>query len=77
KTKSLVFERTTMAEVKKTLEDVYGINVEFENASLLSCKLTAKFNERKAKDAIAIISKTFNLTYEFKENKVIFKGKGC
>jgi ferric-dicitrate binding protein FerR (iron transport regulator) len=77
KTKTLTFERTSMANVENVLEDVYGIDIEFENENLKNCNLTAKFKERRAKDAIEIIAKTFNLTFEMKAEKVLLKGKGC
>ena len=77
KTKTLTFTRSKMSDVEKVLEDVYGIEMEFENENLKNCNLTAKFKERKAKDAIEIIAKTFNLTVDSKKNKIILKGKGC
>ncbi|MEQ9403792.1 MAG: FecR domain-containing protein [Cyclobacteriaceae bacterium] len=77
KTKTLTFERSKMSDVELILEDVYGIDIEFENENLRNCKLTAKFKERRAKDAIEIIARTFNLTFDMKNEKVILKGKGC
>lgn len=77
KTKSITFERASMAHVEAVLEDVYGIDIQFENSDLKNCNLTAKFKERRAKDAIEIIAKTFNLTFEMKNDKVLLKGKGC
>ncbi|MEM6735017.1 MAG: FecR family protein [Bacteroidota bacterium] len=77
KTKVLTFKDHQMSEVKEVLEEVYGIVVKFENASFSDCKLTAKFNKKKPKDAIEIIARTFNIDYEFKNNIAILKGKGC
>ena len=77
KTKSLTFDRSRMSEVEATLEDVYGVDVVFENENLGDCRLTAKFKERKIKDAIEIIARTFDLTYEIKNDQVLMKGKGC
>lgn len=77
KTKTLTFDRSKMSEVEEVLEDVYGIDIQFENSDLGNCNLTAKFKERKAKDAIEIIAKTFNLSFEMKDGLVILKGKGC
>lgn len=77
KTKVLTFKNTEISEVKKVLEDVYGIDVKLDNSSFGNCKLTAKINKKKAKDAIEIIARTFNIEYDFKKNKVILKGKGC
>lgn len=77
KTKTLTFRQSKMSEVALVLEDVYGINIEFENDNLKNCSLTSTFKERRAKDAIEIIAKTFNLTIDTKNDKVILKGKGC
>ncbi|MEP5613337.1 MAG: FecR domain-containing protein [Cyclobacteriaceae bacterium] len=77
KTKTLTFEKASMASVETVLEDVYGIDIEFENEALKNCNLTAKFKERRAKDAIEIIAKTFNLSFDFKDGKVLLKGRGC
>jgi len=77
KTKTLTFQKASMASVEVVLEDVYGIEIEFENEALKNCNLTAKFKERRAKDAIEIIAKTFNLSFDFKDGKVLLKGRGC
>ncbi|MEQ6168666.1 FecR domain-containing protein [Ekhidna sp. MALMAid0563] len=77
KTKIITFEENTMAEVEAVLEDVYGIEVTFENQAFKNCKLTAKFNKKKAKDAIEIIARTFGVDYEYSNGKAILKGKGC
>ncbi|MEP0985181.1 FecR domain-containing protein [Ekhidna sp.] len=77
KTKVLTFNGNTMTEVEQVLEDVYGIDVKFENPDFKNCKLTAKFNKKKAKDAIEIIARTFGVEFEYKDGKAILKGKGC
>lgn len=77
KTKVITFDEDSMEEVEAVLEDVYGIDVVFENPDFKNCKLTAKFNKKKAKDAIEIIARTFGMDYEFKKNEAILKGKGC
>ncbi len=77
KTKTLIFEQSKMSDVESTLEDVYGIEIEFENNALSNCRLTAKFKERKPKDAIEIIARTFNLSFEFQNGKAVLKGRGC
>lgn len=77
KNKVIVFEQSSMSEVKKVLEDVYGVEVKFDNPAFGKCKLTAKFNKKKLKDALEIISKTFNVNYKYIDDKAILKGKGC
>ncbi len=77
KTKVLTFNNSSIEEVSKTLEDVYGITVEIENKDFNNCRLTAKFNKKRAKDALEIIARTFNVEFELSNNKAILKGKGC
>lgn len=77
KTKVISFNESSMAEVKQVMEDVYGIDISFENPAFKECKLTAKFNKKKAKDAIEIIARTFGVDYEYSNGKAILKGKGC
>lgn len=77
KTKVLVFKNSEMSEVKRVIEEVYGISVEIDNPTFNDCKLTAKINKKKIKDAIEIIARTFDVDYEIKDNKVVLKGSGC
>ncbi|NQZ75681.1 MAG: FecR domain-containing protein [Ekhidna sp.] len=77
KTKVITFKGSTMSEVEQVLEDVYGIDLNFENADFKNCKLTARFNKKKVKDAIEIISRTFDVDYDVKGDKITLKGKGC
>ena len=77
KTKVITFNGSTMAEVERVIEDVYGIEVSFEDSTFKNCKLTAKFNKKKAKDAIEIIARTFNVEYDYSNNTAVLKGKGC
>ncbi|MEQ9008229.1 MAG: FecR domain-containing protein, partial [Ekhidna sp.] len=77
KTKIISFNNSRMSEVKSVIEDVYGIEVSFENPSFKECKLTAKFNKKKPKDALEIIARTFGVEFEYTNGKAILKGKGC
>jgi transmembrane sensor len=77
KTKILTFSNTTMQDVASTLEDVYGISVDIENQDFMNCRLTAKFSKKRAKDALEIIARTFNVEFELNKGKAIIKGKGC
>ncbi|MEQ8626007.1 FecR domain-containing protein [Ekhidna sp.] len=77
KTKIISFNESSMSEVKSVIEDVYGIEVSFENPTFKECKLTAKFNKKKPKEAIEIIARTFGVEFEYTNGKAILKGKGC
>ena len=77
KTRVLTFKNTSMQEVGEVIEDVYGIEVKFENPDFMSCKLTAQFNKKKPKDAIEIIARTFNMDYQYSNGVATLIGKGC
>ena len=77
KTKVLTFKNSEMSEVKRVLEEVYDIQVILENPNFTNCKLTAKINKKKAKDAIEIIARTFNIEYDMKDRVVKLRGAGC
>ena len=77
KTKVITFNDSGMDEVRKVIEDVYGIDLIFENPEFKECKLTAKFNKKKPKDAIEIIARTFGMEFEYVKGKAVLKGKGC
>ena len=77
KTKVITFQESDMLEVKEVLEDVYGIELVFENPAFQNCKLTAKFNKKKIKDALEIIARTFDVEYDYSNKKAVLKGKGC
>lgn len=77
KTKIISFNESSMSEVKAVIEDVYGIEITFENPAFKACKLTAKLNKKKAKDAVEIIARTFGAEFEYTNGKAILKGKGC
>tara|TARA_Y100001949_G_scaffold175748_1_gene186400 strand:- start:341 stop:1333 length:993 start_codon:yes stop_codon:yes gene_type:complete len=73
----LTFRRTRLNNVVDVLEDVYGINVTFENPKMAGCYLTAKYNKKSADEVVKLIAETFNMTYEIKGNMVVFDGNGC
>lgn len=77
KTRKIVFEESSMEDVKKVLEDVYGVEITFTDATFSECSYTATLERKKLEDILEIISRTFDIEYDFDENKAVFKGKGC
>ncbi len=73
----LTFNKSRMSDVSNVLEDVYGLDVAFENPALQGCYLTAKYNRKPAEEVVDLIAKTFNMTYEIEADVVTFNGEGC
>ncbi len=77
KTGFLSFRNTIMTDVATTIEDTYGLEVEFENASIRLCRLTANYKEKTSEEVLDFIAETFDFTYVKQDNKVVFSGQGC
>ncbi len=77
KTGYLSFRNTNMTDVANVLEDTYGIQVEFENASIRLCRLTANYKEKTSEEVLEYIAETFDFSFSRQGNKVVFSGHGC
>lgn len=78
KTKILSFENEKMETVIATINDVYGVDVKWSNASLLNCEISAKFNKQPVEAVLEIISITFNFTLtKTGDMQYLLTGSGC
>lgn len=77
KSREIIFQDATMQNVSEVLQDVYGVDIAFENPEFKNCKYTATLKGRNVKDVLEIISRTFGITYKLTKDKVTFFGKGC
>lgn len=77
KTRNMVFRRTYMKEVAHVLEDVYGIDVIFENEQIARCKLTARYHDKPLQEVMDLISRTFGFKAVQSGDTVTFSGDGC
>tara|TARA_Y100001972_G_scaffold128976_1_gene193148 strand:+ start:6074 stop:7024 length:951 start_codon:yes stop_codon:yes gene_type:complete len=77
KTGYLSFRNTNMTDVANILEDTYGIQVEFENASISLCRLTANYKEKTSEEVLEYIAETFDFSFTRQGNTVVFSGHGC
>ncbi|MEM6644321.1 MAG: FecR domain-containing protein, partial [Bacteroidota bacterium] len=77
KTRVLSFKETGMREVKRILEDVYGVSVIIEDTNILDCTITSKMKKKKLKEVLEIISRTLNLDYTIEKREVTLRGFGC
>lgn len=77
KTRVLIFDRTKMDEVTKEIEEIYDVNILFENNELKNCRLIAKFEDQSLDNILEIIKYTFNIEYEKNDNTIILRGQGC
>lgn len=77
RTHEIEFKKASLKEVFELLEDVYHVDLIYENVKLGDCQLTATFHNKQIDEIAKIISTTFNWSYSVKRNKITFVGAGC
>jgi len=77
KTKKLTFKNTDLAKVAKGIQDVFKVDVVFENPEMLRCKIDSHFENEPLENVLDAICTLFNGKWERKGDKVILSGAGC
>ena len=77
RTNRLVFNRTPLREVARTLERTYNVKVTFKNADLANCKLNGTFDNKPLTKILMVLGSTMNLRYRMAGNTVELTGQGC
>ncbi len=77
KTGRLVFQNTYMTEVATTLEQNFGLKIQFSQSSIQRCLLDASYDFKTAEEVLKKIATTLDLNYEIDEGVVTFSGDGC
>lgn len=73
----LIFKNATWTTISQTLERNYNMPVEFENASLKNCRLTATFQNKTLQEILELISLTQEFTFKKEQKRIVIQGKGC
>ena len=74
---SFKFENTPMKEVFSRLEEAYGIEIIFDEDSMINCYLNASLSDESLQKKILLICRAVNATYEVIDTHIIIYGKGC
>jgi transmembrane sensor len=73
--KTIVFEQTQMAEIKRVLENWYGVEIQFLNRPARDLEISARFNDQSLKDVLEGLSYSARFDYEIQKDKVVLKFK--
>lgn len=73
----MVFEAAPISEIFEGLEQVYGVDIEFDAHIFSSCILTTSIAGGKIYDRLDMICKAIDAHYTLKENRIVITGKGC
>lgn len=74
---SFNFQNAPLAEVLKTLEKTYGIEMVLENENLGKCTLTGDLEGMPMFTKLDIIVRSLNATYQIKGTSILVNGRGC
>lgn len=72
-----VFKNKSVLEVFDTLENAYGIKIEYDKTLMASCELTAELGDEPLAEKIKLICEVLEAKYEMKDDKIVIEGKGC
>jgi transmembrane sensor len=76
KTKSFSFEEEDLAEVVKTLNEVYQKTIVIDK-NLYACKLTVSFEDEDVEEIAAVIAETLSLKLRTTDTTIELLGNGC
>lgn len=71
------FRNTAVADVFQTLEDSYGVKIEFNQENLKNCNITAPLGDEPLFRKLDIICQTIGATYEVFGTRIVVSGSGC
>jgi transmembrane sensor len=74
----LIFEKTELKKVIKTLERWYNTDLELTNPNIANCLISSKLDNAELEDVLETLKYILNVEYEHLEgNKIILKGGSC
>ncbi|RLD54632.1 MAG: hypothetical protein DRJ05_14275 [Bacteroidetes bacterium] len=77
KTKELIFENRTLADIVSTLNNVYHINIQIENKELELCRMTASFNNQPLDEVLEVIGLALDIEIKETNQGLVLSGEGC
>jgi transmembrane sensor len=77
KTRVIVFDNVTLAEVANTLQNVYQTSVSLADPALSGCRVTASFNDQSLESVLEVLKVTLDLQVNQNGKMLEISGNGC
>ncbi len=77
KTRVLVFDNESLAQVVKTLRSVYQTSVILKDEQLTECRVTASFNDQSLESVLEVLKQTLELQVQKDGENITISGNGC
>jgi transmembrane sensor len=68
------FDETSVSTVLKSLQNMYGIDIVFDEETLDKCPITCSFEDENLHERLNFICQAIRARYEIVEGKIIFSG---
>ena len=75
--KRMQFEAAPISEIFTALEEVYGVDIAFDEDIFSSCILTTSIAEGNIYSRLDMICKAIDAQYVLQQNKIVITGPGC
>jgi ferric-dicitrate binding protein FerR (iron transport regulator) len=73
----LIFDNTSFAEVKASLERKYGVQITLEDHQSLKCHFSGVVKDEPITEVLALLQTTSKITYEIKGTAIRLRGSLC
>lgn len=73
----LRFEEASVSEIFTALEEIYGVDIVFDEKLLAACTLTTSISDGTIYNRLDIICKAISATYTVEETQIVVSGLGC
>lgn len=73
--KTIVFNQAQMKEVKRVLENWYGVEIQFVNTPAKDLEISARFNDQTLKDVLEGLSYSARFDFSIQKEKVFIRFK--
>ena len=75
--KRMRFEEASVSEIFTALEEIYGVDIVFDEKLLAACALTTSISDGTIYNRLDIICKAIGATYTVEETQIVVSGLGC
>jgi len=76
-TENLRFEDAPLKEIIRAIEQVYGVEIEYDEEKFATCVLTTSVTSGGLYNRMDIITTAIGATYELKDDRIVINGSGC
>lgn len=73
RSKTFVADDTPLWRIVEALNEAYGSKIEIRNPAIRELPLNATFNDESLEDILQVISRTFKITIEKRQDRIILK----